>query len=230
MPGNLYQLCPWCAPKTGLDRKTLPVRLGSPFVQLSCEIEGHPLGGGMLKLEPREASQIALPGPDAGKSLTRSQSRVRSRQCAPGGIMARKPREVCQLIDQQSALGALRRSKKELSLRATSSRCIGMWPAGSWSRADSCPKTLPQGHPSCGAKDGPGLGADVRSCSRRRGERTILGGLKNQERRCCSREGRLGPVMAVSCKGAMAHFETSRTVWKRRSESVPICTSRIRLW
>jgi len=34
---------------------------GSQFVQLSCELEGHPLGGGMLKLEPREAAQIVLP-------------------------------------------------------------------------------------------------------------------------------------------------------------------------
>jgi hypothetical protein len=33
----------------------------SPVVQLSCEIEGHPLGGGMLKLEPREAARIILP-------------------------------------------------------------------------------------------------------------------------------------------------------------------------
>jgi tRNA1(Val) A37 N6-methylase TrmN6 len=33
----------------------------SPFVQLSCEIEGHPLGGGMLKLEPREAGRILIP-------------------------------------------------------------------------------------------------------------------------------------------------------------------------
>jgi adenine-specific DNA-methyltransferase len=32
-----------------------------PFTRLSCELEGHPLGGGMLKLEPREATQIALP-------------------------------------------------------------------------------------------------------------------------------------------------------------------------
>ena len=31
----------------------------------SCEIEGHPLGGGMLKLEPREANQIVLPSPGA---------------------------------------------------------------------------------------------------------------------------------------------------------------------
>ena len=33
----------------------------SAFVKLSCEIEGHPLGGGMLKLEPREAGRILLP-------------------------------------------------------------------------------------------------------------------------------------------------------------------------
>lgn len=33
----------------------------APFVKLSTELEGHPLGGGMLKLEPREANQIALP-------------------------------------------------------------------------------------------------------------------------------------------------------------------------
>jgi hypothetical protein len=33
----------------------------NPFTQLSCEIEGHPLGGGVLKLEPREASAVLLP-------------------------------------------------------------------------------------------------------------------------------------------------------------------------
>lgn len=32
----------------------------SPFVRLSCELEGHALGGGMLKLEPREAGRIAF--------------------------------------------------------------------------------------------------------------------------------------------------------------------------
>jgi len=31
------------------------------FVKLSCELEGHPLGGGMLKLEPLEAKQIIIP-------------------------------------------------------------------------------------------------------------------------------------------------------------------------
>ncbi len=31
-----------------------------PFTHLSCEVEGHPLGGGMLKLEPREAARVVL--------------------------------------------------------------------------------------------------------------------------------------------------------------------------
>lgn len=36
----------------------------TPFVQLSCELEGHPLGGGMLKLEVREAARVGFPNPD----------------------------------------------------------------------------------------------------------------------------------------------------------------------
>ncbi len=33
---------------------------GQGFTHLSCELEGHPLGGGLLKLEPREASRVLL--------------------------------------------------------------------------------------------------------------------------------------------------------------------------
>ncbi len=33
----------------------------TPLARLSCEIEGHPLGGGMLKIEPREAQRIVVP-------------------------------------------------------------------------------------------------------------------------------------------------------------------------
>lgn len=33
----------------------------TPFVRLSCELEGHALGGGMLKLEPREATRVLFP-------------------------------------------------------------------------------------------------------------------------------------------------------------------------
>ena len=50
------------------DRTALPrIRAArrSLVFQLSCEIEGHPLGGGMLKLEPREACNVLIPGEDA---------------------------------------------------------------------------------------------------------------------------------------------------------------------
>ncbi len=49
----------------GLSRDELVARWAHPLVQLSCELEGHPLGGGMLKLEPREAARVLLPQPDA---------------------------------------------------------------------------------------------------------------------------------------------------------------------
>lgn len=45
-----------------LATKLLP-SWSTPFVQLSCELEGHPLGGGMLKLEVREAGRVLFPDP-----------------------------------------------------------------------------------------------------------------------------------------------------------------------
>lgn len=45
------------------DRAGMAAFLGawdSSFMALSREVEGHPLGGGMLKLEPREAGQLLL--------------------------------------------------------------------------------------------------------------------------------------------------------------------------
>jgi len=35
----------------------------SSLTKLSCELEGHPLGGGMLKLEPSEAGRVLIPLP-----------------------------------------------------------------------------------------------------------------------------------------------------------------------
>lgn len=49
-----------------LAAKLLP-NWSSPFLRLSCELEGHALGGGMLKLEPREAGRLVFPSPTATK-------------------------------------------------------------------------------------------------------------------------------------------------------------------
>jgi SAM-dependent methyltransferase len=54
-----------------------------PLVDLSCELEGHPLGGGMLKLEPREAANIRLPidgmelGPRDSRALADAVTQMR---------------------------------------------------------------------------------------------------------------------------------------------------------
>ena len=47
----------------GLDLASLEKMWDTPLARLSCELEGHPLGGGMLKLEPGESSRIVLPKP-----------------------------------------------------------------------------------------------------------------------------------------------------------------------
>jgi adenine-specific DNA-methyltransferase len=57
-------------PLKGAGAKRHLASWGSEFVQLSCELEGHPLGGGMLKLEPREATQIVLPALAAMKRMS----------------------------------------------------------------------------------------------------------------------------------------------------------------
>jgi len=54
-----------------LASKLLP-SWGTPLSQLSCELEGHPLGGGMLKLEPREAGRVLFTAPDTIKHVSAS--------------------------------------------------------------------------------------------------------------------------------------------------------------
>lgn len=44
----------------GMSMSRLMKLWAEPVTSLSCEIEGHPLGGGMLKVEPREAARILL--------------------------------------------------------------------------------------------------------------------------------------------------------------------------
>ena len=47
------------------SERRLSTAWDSPAGRLSCELEGHPLGGGMLKLEPGEARHVLLV-PDEG--------------------------------------------------------------------------------------------------------------------------------------------------------------------
>lgn len=55
-----------------LAKKLLP-GWSSAFVRLSCEIEGHALGGGVLKLEPREAGRIVFPSAEYLRSVSHDE-------------------------------------------------------------------------------------------------------------------------------------------------------------
>ncbi|WP_081907258.1 MULTISPECIES: Eco57I restriction-modification methylase domain-containing protein [Luteibacter] len=46
--------------RDGVSAELIRQTWENSLARLSCEIEGHPLGGGMLKLEPREASNVVL--------------------------------------------------------------------------------------------------------------------------------------------------------------------------
>jgi hypothetical protein len=48
------------SPLTGADASSLAVAWHSSLTELSAELEGHALGGGMLKLEPTEAGRVVL--------------------------------------------------------------------------------------------------------------------------------------------------------------------------
>jgi hypothetical protein len=56
--------------RAGFDIADVQRAWQTPLCQLSCELEGHPLGGGMLKLEPGEAANIRLPLRGATPSRT----------------------------------------------------------------------------------------------------------------------------------------------------------------
>lgn len=47
--------------KNGISVEALQQGWNTPLTRLSCELEGHPLGGGLRKLEPREAANLVLP-------------------------------------------------------------------------------------------------------------------------------------------------------------------------
>ncbi|MBI2059863.1 MAG: SAM-dependent DNA methyltransferase [Nitrospirae bacterium] len=58
--------------KPGVAARDVQRAWNEPLGQLSCELEGHPLGGGLLKLEPGEAANVRIAM--NGLRLTRSEA------------------------------------------------------------------------------------------------------------------------------------------------------------
>ena len=57
--------------RNGASRAALRRGWRNVLTALSCEIEGHPLGGGVLKLEPREAVRVAVRDEELAPASTR---------------------------------------------------------------------------------------------------------------------------------------------------------------
>ncbi len=56
--------------RLGVSFRAVQTSFDSPLTRLSCEIEGHPLGGGMLKVEPREAQRLLIATPAAISAMS----------------------------------------------------------------------------------------------------------------------------------------------------------------
>jgi adenine-specific DNA-methyltransferase len=67
---------------TGRQWRSFVAGWHTSLTRLSCEIEGHPLGGGLLKLEPGEAESVlvALPHPRDASRLVRELDQVLRRK------------------------------------------------------------------------------------------------------------------------------------------------------
>jgi hypothetical protein len=61
--------------RNGFGLAELRSRWQIPSTRLSCELEGHPLGGGMLKLEPGEAARVIL-APTTTRLSARDRERI----------------------------------------------------------------------------------------------------------------------------------------------------------
>jgi adenine-specific DNA-methyltransferase len=62
---------------SGKSFSDMQAGFSSILTRLSCEIEGHPLGGGLLKMEPREAQRLLIPDTPGSHALRKAEEALR---------------------------------------------------------------------------------------------------------------------------------------------------------
>lgn len=92
---------------------------------LSAELEGHALGGGMLKLEPREAANLLLPWSNAGNTITADQSEALAVALASGD--ATGATALGDVVHLEHGLGL---SSSEIALLREALRSARQWRLG----------------------------------------------------------------------------------------------------
>ena len=96
---------------TRVSGTVLAVRWHNSLTRLSCEIEGHALGGGMLKLEPREARRVLMPAVELPVSDIERLARDMDAACRDG-----RPDDANELADHAVLREALGLSSAECLL------------------------------------------------------------------------------------------------------------------
>ena len=98
----------------------LPLASLNSMTLVGAETVGRAYGGGMLKLEPKEADRLPVPDPDAldaaRSALAAIRPQVAARLRQPRGLL-----EAARLVDDVLLIGALgmARSEREGAARGT---------------------------------------------------------------------------------------------------------------
>jgi len=108
-PNNLHMVR--IKPMCGLEGTDLAGRWYNSLTRLSVEIEGHALGGGMLKLEPSEARRVCVPLPK-GVDTSNLVRRV-DRLCRAG-----RNEEARELADRAILIDGLHLSQRDCAVLA----------------------------------------------------------------------------------------------------------------
>jgi adenine-specific DNA-methyltransferase len=89
-----------------LGMNLLPLASLNSMTMVGAEVVGRAYGGGLLKLEPKEADRLPVPSPDLLRAAAPALSAVRLRVAAllrlPGGLL-----EASKLVDEVLLAGAL---------------------------------------------------------------------------------------------------------------------------
>jgi hypothetical protein len=95
----------------GMD--LLPLASLNSMTLVGAETVGRAYGGGMLKLEPKEADRLPVPDPDtldaARSALTAIRPQAAARLRQPRGLL-----EVARLVDDVLLIGALGMARSEV--------------------------------------------------------------------------------------------------------------------
>ncbi|HXE52410.1 MAG TPA: N-6 DNA methylase [Tepidisphaeraceae bacterium] len=137
-PNTLHVIRMW--PLMGVSADRLAVGWQTSLTELSCELEGHALGGGLLKLEPREAGRVlvALPESDDCRDLCESLDNV-ARHAVEGAVR--------QTADRMILRDRLGLSDRDCSCLHDAARTLR---ARRYRRSKSEPRTFKRGRASDG--------------------------------------------------------------------------------